>query len=574
MTYPRDKYGCRIRVQYPRVSSVDGPVPPTLPVPNCECGHPAVVQQSRHRVTAARAFYECRSDECFFFQWIDGQEMYDPRILLFPWNRKSFEYKAFKRWVPPPPNPPPMTNDEKVAAARLRVRNPPLCHCEYWSELETPPVGLDYTPFFRCALVGSTGWRLCDFQEYVYGRKSHWPVNELEDLLQQYINGKEPLPCDKYPPKLCPCGVPAREGVVPSELGDGYFCGNTVGDNDAWHTRRCDWETFPGRTKLLDQIRRTVPPYDQWLLEETRNRVRSVNGIVIPPGWIISNIKHEFNTDFDGALLHWRKNKDKYPTRGDWVPLTESMREDGLLRFINWNNRLELNEWCSNKLIELADPVIQEEKRKKKEEEKRRQVEAYKEAQLRNPGSLESFFARLTENARKRREEQARAAMVASVSRLGNLDDEGTTEANAPNDREGTQVDEQEEEALGYYLPPSKYYAKCDEPPPMCWCGDPCKSPPPLCDFQQWIDTERSEEALEYISSWKRGKAREKELAARHKAEREEEERRREEERKKAKEKRDKERERRRERVRRAKEAVEAGGPDVLRKGKWPRCTQ
>ncbi|TVT98115.1 hypothetical protein EJB05_56599, partial [Eragrostis curvula] len=250
------------------------------------------------------------------------------------------------------------------------------------------------------------------------------------------------------------------------------------------------------------------------------------------------------------------------------------MREDGLLRFINWNNRLELNEWCSNKLIELADPVIQEEKRKKKEEEKRRQVEAYKEAQLRNPGSLESFFARLTENARKRREEQARAAMVASVSRLGNLDDEGTTEANAPNDREGTQVDEQEEEALGYYLPPSKYYAKCDEPPPMCWCGDPCKSPPPLCDFQQWIDTERSEEALEYISSWKRGKAREKELAARHKAEREEEERRREEERKKAKEKRDKERERRRERVRRAKEAVEAGGPDVLRKGKWPRCTQ
>ncbi|TVU05407.1 hypothetical protein EJB05_48568, partial [Eragrostis curvula] len=316
MTNPRDKYGCRIRVQYPRVSSVDGPVPPALPVPNCECGHPAVVQQSRHRVTAARVFYECRSDECFFFEWIDGQEMYDPRILLFPWNRKSFEYKAFKRWVPPPPNPPPMTNDEKVAAARLQVRNPPLCHCEYWSELETPPVGLDYTPFFRCALVGSvseTGWRLCDFQEYVYGRKSHWPVNEeLKDLLQQYINGKEPLPCDKYP-------VPTRSMI-----------------------------------------------------------------------------------------------------------------------------------------------------------------------------------------------------------------------------------------------------------------GLPIVSPPPLCDFQQWIDTERSEEALEYISSWKRGKARDKELAARHKAEREkreEEERRREKECKKAKEKRDKERERRKERIRRAKEAVEAGGPDVLRKGKWPRCT-
>ncbi|TVU41699.1 hypothetical protein EJB05_15242, partial [Eragrostis curvula] len=119
MSYRRDKYGCCIKVQYPRVSSIDGPVPPALPVPICECGNPAVVQQSRHRVTAGRAFYQCRSDECFFFQWIDGQEMYDPRILLFPWNQKSYEYKNFKRWVPPPPNPPPMTNDEKVVAARL-----------------------------------------------------------------------------------------------------------------------------------------------------------------------------------------------------------------------------------------------------------------------------------------------------------------------------------------------------------------------------------------------------------------------------------------------------------------------
>jgi hypothetical protein len=28
--------------------------------------------------------------------------------------------------------------------------------------------------------------------------------------------------------------VQARQGVVPSELGYGYFCGNIVGEDDAW----------------------------------------------------------------------------------------------------------------------------------------------------------------------------------------------------------------------------------------------------------------------------------------------------------------------------------------------------
>jgi hypothetical protein len=29
------------------------------------------------------------------------------------------------------------------------------------------------------------------------------------------------------------CGVPARQGVVPSELGYSFFCGNGVGEDDA-----------------------------------------------------------------------------------------------------------------------------------------------------------------------------------------------------------------------------------------------------------------------------------------------------------------------------------------------------
>jgi hypothetical protein len=41
------------------------------------------------------------------------------------------------------------------------------------------------------------------------------------------------LPCHYAPDPLCQCGVPARQGVMTSELGYGYFCGNVVGDDDA-----------------------------------------------------------------------------------------------------------------------------------------------------------------------------------------------------------------------------------------------------------------------------------------------------------------------------------------------------
>jgi len=46
---------------YPDESCKDAPVPPDLPVPNCDHGYPAVVFQSRHPDTAARCFYECGS---------------------------------------------------------------------------------------------------------------------------------------------------------------------------------------------------------------------------------------------------------------------------------------------------------------------------------------------------------------------------------------------------------------------------------------------------------------------------------------------------------------------------------
>ncbi|CAO2189186.1 unnamed protein product [Urochloa humidicola] len=81
------KWKDRPKNLYPDVSCKDAPVPPAVPVPNCDYGNPAKVKQSNHPDTAARAYYLCGDhrdwEMCNFFQWIDGPEMFDPRILHF-----------------------------------------------------------------------------------------------------------------------------------------------------------------------------------------------------------------------------------------------------------------------------------------------------------------------------------------------------------------------------------------------------------------------------------------------------------------------------------------------------------
>lgn len=151
--------------QYPDECDEDAVVPPSVPVPNCRCDVPAWVTQSRHTKTAGRAYFCCRmkfyldptkAAPCYFFQWIDGPDKFDPRIRLFPYNERSElkPYEEFRRWVPPPPNPPPMTKEEKQVAAMERLNNPPLCHCGVKAYLQRPNVGvpIKFTPFFRCSI--------------------------------------------------------------------------------------------------------------------------------------------------------------------------------------------------------------------------------------------------------------------------------------------------------------------------------------------------------------------------------------------------------------------------------------
>jgi hypothetical protein len=154
---------------------------------------------------------------CRFFQWIDGPEIFDPQIILFPYDRnESSPLRSFKRWVPPPP----MADEENDEATTRHVRNPPMCKFGYRTELVNLPARLDYTLFFCCLiplsiilfkrlyiLLWSKYWvyvndidmwcvlqdnkQGCDFNKFIYGPRSHWP-NDLQLLLSL---DSDDLPC-------------------------------------------------------------------------------------------------------------------------------------------------------------------------------------------------------------------------------------------------------------------------------------------------------------------------------------------------------------------------------------------
>jgi hypothetical protein len=79
-----------------------------------------------------------------------------------------------------------------------------------------------------CVLQGNK--RGCDFNELVYGPRSQWH-DDLELLISLDLDD---LPCHYALHPLCQCGVQARRGVEPSNLGYGYFHGNVVGEDDEW----------------------------------------------------------------------------------------------------------------------------------------------------------------------------------------------------------------------------------------------------------------------------------------------------------------------------------------------------
>ena len=44
--------------------------------------------------------------------------------------------------------------------------------------------------------VMQDGWPACDFNEYIYGPRSHWPT---EEEVREFESGKKPWPCTTTP---------------------------------------------------------------------------------------------------------------------------------------------------------------------------------------------------------------------------------------------------------------------------------------------------------------------------------------------------------------------------------------
>ena len=86
------------------------------------------------------------------------------------------------------------------------------------------------------------GFPSCDFEEYNYGPKSHWPT---KCEFTEFQAGIKPWPCTKMLDCKCKCGIKAREGVVPSEPGHGYYCGNAYGgSSELWVSWLNRWSYY------------------------------------------------------------------------------------------------------------------------------------------------------------------------------------------------------------------------------------------------------------------------------------------------------------------------------------------
>ncbi|CAD6240396.1 unnamed protein product [Miscanthus lutarioriparius] len=125
----------------------------------------------------------------------------------------------------------------------------PTCHCGVSALLTTPNQRGIFTAFYRYGLPDYRGFPSYDFEEYNYGPKSHWS-SEYE--FAEFQAGIKPWPCTKMSDHKCKCGIKAREGVVPSELGHIYYCGNAYGRAVG---RTCNWEDFPGRGELIERLK-------------------------------------------------------------------------------------------------------------------------------------------------------------------------------------------------------------------------------------------------------------------------------------------------------------------------------
>nr|TKW14648.1 hypothetical protein SEVIR_5G180200v2 [Setaria viridis] len=158
---------------------------------------------------------------------------------------------------------------------------------------------------------------------------SIWPT---EEQMREFESGKALWPCVSSPSDRCKCGILATEGVMPSELGYGSFCGNAHGDY--WEGRTCDWEDFSSRYDLLLKLGNTSEPWKSRKQQEIKQKIRKEYDVPIPDndllwGKIYQDMVHETGVEPEGLyaretiIKYWRQNRSKYPR-----PLTENEKRE------------------------------------------------------------------------------------------------------------------------------------------------------------------------------------------------------------------------------------------------------
>jgi len=119
----------------------------------------------------------------------------------------------------------------------------------------------------------------------------------------------------------------------------------------------------------------------------------------MPPFWILRTIVEEFKLGGDrrigslddlhdadeAALAYWRQNRQKYPPRKVWHIFEPDLGN----KF--FGTRVDLLNWCRDRLNELKDPVYLEEQRKKKEEEERQKMLALEAERERRRNEINSW---------------------------------------------------------------------------------------------------------------------------------------------------------------------------------------
>ncbi|KAG2606915.1 hypothetical protein PVAP13_4NG202822, partial [Panicum virgatum] len=155
---------------------------------------------------------------------------------------------------------------------------------------------------------------------HLWPQDSHWYYTE--EQIKEFESGKEKWPCEWAPRPRCKCGILARRGVVPTELGYGWYCGNPFGL--FWEGRTCDWETFPGREDLRIKLARYAEPYRTRRTLEKKVKIRHKYKVHLPDERILFGpvavdlvAKHGNSGKLglecrEELITFWRKNRSRY----------------------------------------------------------------------------------------------------------------------------------------------------------------------------------------------------------------------------------------------------------------------